>query len=745
MTRNPTESSEPAASDRWASFAAPSEDLGSRLATAASAAPPLRGGGGGPSPGVIQGESVFALMTDAAYFDLCCSPVGKSGQVYCLNTSSDCTIASHVANRENGNIRSFPAGIHVRAAGGNYNAYCEPVGEISLLDHHREAILSHVCRDATKWPSLFNDWSTFTSSEDAAASRESVTKAKLVQTPAKRSSVVLNLAKDIGSLNLGAPSVALPISEDAGLGLYEEVWNSSAAAVNKALPASFTVKKFLTDLWQQSSDIKDSTTAFGLNLDEDRKWADSEIESSNRRITDLELALGSPRSNWNYGPTIWESMGAVATVVESGPSAEDVNQSWAGVSKLTAEFDSMFKAVTSFRTRIGNDLSHLSNKLGALEAGSVGGNPGSVNPARFDALVSQMDDMVARIEDLEINRLRDKATIDSLQTRLEVGSQRFELRSGAVLRSARDLRAAIIAESAAGIDFGGFADVYNVWLRAINKSAGNPSMLDALKTMKDVKSVGLSEDEAFVVHSFAGTLPGSISGTKTEKSSIPSLQNQSKWRNPSNTIGMACDLENNLPLVKSDISIIIQENYRAYPDLASLAKDMQLHAIDFIQDFIRWVDDITKSLVSSGNQPADVWVLVTTVMRAIFEEGIAPNRITPTKTSFDKDNSHRASVMIWGAVRTYLATEAIQKKGFKDHPVVVGAYAKWLVNHSGKKDASEAKSAVQKLQSELGELKNSTATKKSVSSLEARVETVKGVADKAKQQCSDLKSRLSSS
>ena len=69
--------------------------------------------------------------------------------------------------------------------------------------------------------------------------------------------------------------------------------------------------------------------------------------------------------------------------------------------------------------------------------------------------------------------------------------------------------------------------------------------------------------------------------------SIPNLQVQLKWRNPSNTVGMACDLESNLPLVKSDINIIIQENYRAFPDLASLAKDMQLHAIDFIQDFIR--------------------------------------------------------------------------------------------------------------------------------------------------------------
>ena len=404
----------------------------------------------------------------------------------------------------------------------------------------------------------------------------------------------------------------------------------------------------------------------------------------------------------------------------------------------------MFSAVSSFKSTVGMEINHLSNKLASLEAGT-GDTSGGSNPAEIEAITNMMSIMSARIEEMERERVRDRAAIDSLQTRLEVGSQRFELRSGTVLRSARDLRAAIIAEAAEGIDFGGFVDVYNVWLRAINKSVGNPSMLDALKTMKDVRAVGLSEDEAFVVHSFAGTLPGSISGIKTEKSSIPSLQTQVKWRNDSNTIGMACDLENNLSLVKSDVSIIIQEHYRPFPDLASLAKDMQLHAIDFIQDFVRWVDDITKSLISSGNQPADVWVLVTTVMRAIFEEGIAPNRITPTKTSFDADNSHRASVMIWGAVRTYLATDAIQKKGFKDHPVVVGAYAKWLVNHSGKKDASEAKVAVQKLKGELGEFRNTTATKKSVSSLETRVETVKGVADKAKQACADMKSRLSSS
>ena len=95
-------------------------------------------------------------------------------------------------NRENGNTRSFGAGIFV-CAPGTHNVFCEPVGSISLLATHRTAILSHTCRDVTKWPSLFNDWDNFSSSEDAAATREAVTRAKLLQTPAKRSAGISNL------------------------------------------------------------------------------------------------------------------------------------------------------------------------------------------------------------------------------------------------------------------------------------------------------------------------------------------------------------------------------------------------------------------------------------------------------------------------------------------------------------------------------------------------------------------------
>ena len=65
MTKVPSSTgSSPPDSDRWAGLSG----LGSRLASA-SVPPAVRGGSGLP-PGVVQGESVIALTTDAAYLGL---------------------------------------------------------------------------------------------------------------------------------------------------------------------------------------------------------------------------------------------------------------------------------------------------------------------------------------------------------------------------------------------------------------------------------------------------------------------------------------------------------------------------------------------------------------------------------------------------------------------------------------------------------------------------------------------------
>ena len=126
-------------------------------------------------------------------------------------------MASHVVNRKTGNTRSFGAGIFV-CAPGTHNVYCEPVRSISLLATHRSAIMSHTCREVNKWPSLFNGRENFSSGEDAAATCKAVTRAKLLQNPAKRSSGIINLTGAIDILNLDSPSAGFSASDDAGLG-----------------------------------------------------------------------------------------------------------------------------------------------------------------------------------------------------------------------------------------------------------------------------------------------------------------------------------------------------------------------------------------------------------------------------------------------------------------------------------------------------------------------------------------------
>ena len=128
-----------------------------------------------------------------------------------------------------------------------------------MLATHRSAIMSHTCREVTKWPSLFNDWENFSSSEDAAATREAVSRAKLLQTPAKRSSGIINLTGAIDMLNLESLVAEFSASDEAGLGVYEDVWNTCAAEVSKVLPASFTVKGFLSNVWTKTQTTQEKT------------------------------------------------------------------------------------------------------------------------------------------------------------------------------------------------------------------------------------------------------------------------------------------------------------------------------------------------------------------------------------------------------------------------------------------------------------------------------------------------------
>ena len=67
----------------------------------------------------------------------------------------------------------------------------------------------------------------------------------------------------------------------------------------------------------------------------------------------------------------------------------------------------------------------------------------------------------------------------------------------------------------------------------------------------------------------------------------------------------------------------------------------------------------------------------------------------------------------------------------RDQPIVTGNYGKWLVNHSGKKDALAVKKEVEKIAKSLENLREVAATKKALSTVEGIANAAKKTADRA--------------
>ena len=138
--------------------------------------------------------------------------------------------------------------------------------------------------------------------------------------------------------------------------------------------------------------------------------------------------------------------------------------------------------------------------------------------------------------------------------------------------------------------------------------------------------------------------------------------------------------------------------------------------------------------MDGGSPPESVWLIITRVLKEIFEEYLAPARSTGTDAGF-VDKSDKASVIIWGAAKTDIAACKMSDKGIRNHPVVVGAYAQWMVGNSGLKEADAAKKEAAKACKAVSDFKSLLADQaKTLAEAKSKIEVVKKVADKAHQK-----------
>ena len=698
------------------------EPLASPSATAGSSSNSLgRGGALDHVQGIETGKCVVVLTSSEATASVCCASIGASGKLACFKPVSECITVSHVGNREEDRA-AFVPGIYLIASGNAGRVIRQPVGEIELMSTHRDAILACEETNPTSWPALVNTWRHAGDSR-AAAKRVDVTRrAREIQTPGKRP-VAMSTELDFAS-----PSVAFEGELDAMLGMYEDLFrqadDSSGQADILPLRLELDLGGFLYAQFERSTALEDASIQMNHEVHMNRTWSEDAVLAASSRITDIEVGVGLAPVSWEHGQTVWESIESAVNLTRNSPTIAAFARLDGEVTHHEDELSQMFEATSKMRKKVDSDISFVTQRVEDVAA--------QVFSPAFDAnaLLVSVQALESRVVVLEDQRNIDRAEIERLQSGLETGDIAFEIDHQHTLRSVKDVHAYLEKKGAGAIDFGGFCDVYTLLVRLQLKIDGAISIGDFLKKKKDARGVGMSDDETLVHYSFSNDAPPIFGGAKTHKSDIAKLQTYNAWRNKASQSGMYFEINSHLSSATREVRTIIAQSYSKFSELNSLACTINATAQSFISTLITWIDQTNDLLVDGGNDQADVWNLMAKVIRALFEEGLGPARTTPLGTTFDT-TTERSAVMLWGVIRTHVATERMLGKDFRDHHIVTGNYAKWLVNHSGKKDAAALKKQVDKLGGSLDSLRETSATKKALVAVEKTAEAAKKTADKA--------------
>ena len=110
-----------------------------------------------------MGKSTIIVKRDSVFVQVCGGPIGKSSDKVCFE-SNDCTVSSH-----QGKGLKLQAGIYVKASATPTSEkviYKEPVGDLTLLSHHQDMILSHEEGDPLKWVLILQTMSACQSSDE---------------------------------------------------------------------------------------------------------------------------------------------------------------------------------------------------------------------------------------------------------------------------------------------------------------------------------------------------------------------------------------------------------------------------------------------------------------------------------------------------------------------------------------------------------------------------------------------------
>ena len=716
-------------------------------------------------PDVVVGKSTIIVKRDSVFSQLCGGPIGKASDKVCFE-ANDCTVTSHQSKGV-----TLQAGIYVKAPATPTSErviYKEPVGNLSLLELHSEMIMTHEEGDPGRWSLILETMGACKSPDEVriqlglslikptrgigsamglspdpvfsiVKQEEDQVSIVDLSIPAKRNALkreAYDISDIIEEWDQLVEGVLAPANVATMVSKYQKVWDHAAegSTVNfdddklELMQGVQTARVMANKAGLMMKQLAGGVTVVGSDVDDYFLSTDFKLETLTNSIGGL-----SEFQPMNKPPTsVWSAMAVLQAEVkeqkkELAINTAELNALRDEVNSVSREFGLMHNSVTRWSHSFADQLDQCSGYGKLADRGSE--------------QADQLKDW-ARLQFKEWEKGQEERTecvnaVVMEQMRLVVKQQdqsRTAYKMGEVwLSSAQDITTAANMLSLGKVPFSCFADnniiFHKLWILISPQGTVEQNITASSKAAAQ----DLSLDEALVIHSHNYLLPPLFSNKKEKGvTELGNLKKYTDFRCRSGGSGLADEIERNLSTVTDEIKSVIEQELpgRECAPWRILARELLQSSETFIRNLINWVDESYANFTGGGNSPADSWWIITHVIRNMYMRYFAPVRICPHRVHYAGDNI-RSGVFIWNAIQTHFATVALEKRGMKDHPIVVGAFAEWLVHNSGRQEASQAKGDLVVIKEEMKNIR------KSINEVQTKANSAKQTADKAFQKVSN--------
>ena len=691
------------------------------------------------SDAIVVGESVLIVpkISAKAPSSVCCVCIGNTK--FCvLDATSGCLVASH--NRSCYTKFPIQPGIYLLANRAKTQAFQEPRFSIDILKTTSTEKVLELKGSKEELLDLFYamDRSRSKAGGDAFEEVNRLKLARKIKTPAKsiRSD---SIDSDDNQFDFGSLTWSVPSFVNVLASVLLEEYEDDSSDDNPSVLHTDSVQDWFESLAEVGRKLSSGIGEVQASLVDTAKSAEVAVSDLNLRVSSLEDRVGENKGpTQKLGLTVWSSLGEihhdlVEFVKDSKASIVSVQERFADVN---SDVDRVFRFVTSLTEKVQADIRAVEARLSVdreLPRTVSGGRvlpglsaPKDLAPVTGTDVQQQVADLLRRLDALEALTVMDKTRVSIM---------------GTTFGGVHDVHAYFNSYDGE-LSHGGFLDCYNL-LKRIGQVANHSSTTsvqlgdsEEIKYQKTLRDINMTQDEHLVEQTYApeAVIPPlfmSSSGRKaaqSAKSELPALASYKAWNEKPLDKGLG-------PLIKRAIDNhkrhwygLINQLYQTHPEVKHLANEVLQKSIDFLLGLVAWVDDTHDTLVNGGQKSDDVWWIISKVIRTIFEDFMSVNRGLARGGS----GKGRALNYIWSTLLTYQSMSDLVDKGFKNHPVVVGAYSQWLVANSGRKEASDALAVTSALQEKYSKVDSRlSALAKSQAETAKLAETAKKTADKA--------------